>query len=272
MPPIRPTRPLLPLLLAALSLCHLACRSPLADLRPKDTRASLSLSPTHVEDHSRQLKRLGPVGPGEPNTPAARRQALEAHAHWLDGALRTELEARGVLTEGPAPYRLSLVVTDLGEVQTKYIVYGIASGVAWGVGTGLLAHNRRLAYGLGGYELLEESLFWIAGSSLFDAHFAPTALEAQIYQTGQEKPLWHETYYALDGRPWVQDLPEALQKNRRVQLRGSLQRILEKLFEDLQQIPTFPKDLSPWLRSAEGRRQVHALLGQEAGGTPSRQP
>jgi hypothetical protein len=229
------------LLLLILGLFALACASPLARLQPGAGGPALQLIPVKVEDHSRQLKRIRPLAPGESNAPAARRAALQDHARWLETTFRIEAAACGVPLAPEAPNRLELTLTDLGEVRTKYIVYGIASGVAWGVGTGLLAHNPHLAVALGGYELVEESAFWIGGSALFSSYSAPAVVEARLYVGTAQKPVWTETYYALTGRAWTKDLPEPIRTDRAVQLRASLQKVILKILEDLEDIPGFPK-------------------------------
>jgi hypothetical protein len=113
--------------------------------------------------------------------------------------------------------------------------------VAWGVGTGLLAHNTSLAVGLGGYELVEESAFWILGSSLFGSFSAPAVVEARLLKAGEDKPVWTETYFALSGRKWTKGMAEADRGDRGVQLRAALQRTLVSILDDLGDIPGFPK-------------------------------
>ncbi|WP_306599090.1 hypothetical protein [Geothrix sp. 21YS21S-2] len=221
-------------------LLALACRSPLATLKAVEGGPSIRLARVSVEDHSRQLKRLKRQGPEEANTPEARRKALDDHGLWLESTFREEAAACGIAVRPDAPYRLELVVTDLGEIRTTYILYGIASGVAWGVGTGLLVHNTRLAVGLGGYELLEESAFWIGGSALFGSFSAPAVLEARLFAPGDVKPFWTETYYVLSGRSLIRELPEPARADRAIQLRASLQKAILKLLEDLEAIPGFP--------------------------------
>ncbi|BDU75853.1 hypothetical protein METESE_08110 [Mesoterricola sediminis] len=223
-----------------LLLCVLACRSPLAQLPRDPAGPRLDLAPVRVEDHSRQLKRLRPLAPGEANTPETRASALAAHGHWLEGAFREDARARGIRVEAGAPLRLELTVTDLGEVRTSYIILGIASGVAWGVGTGLVAHDTRLAVGLGGYELLEESAFWILGSSVFGAWSAPAVVEAKVYREGEAKPVWADTFYALSGRALTKGLPPAARGDREIQLRAALQRLTDKILVELAQVPGFP--------------------------------
>ena len=226
------------LLAACLPLLLLACKSPLTEL-PRQN--ALTLAPVRVEVHSRQLKRLRSVEASEANTPELRQAALDAHGAWLERAFRAEAGACGIQVQPGAPLRLELVVTDLGEVRAKYIVLGIASGVAWGVGTGLVARNPRLAVGLGAYELVEESIFWIGGSSLFSSFSAPAVVEARLFRAGESRPVWHETYYALSGRAWTKGLPEGLRHDRSVQIRASLQKVILKLLKDLEAIPGFPQ-------------------------------
>ncbi len=109
------------------------------------------------------------------------------------------------------------------------------------MGTGLATHNPRLALGLGGYELVEESFFWIAGSSLFGRFSAPVVLEAALYEGTKLKPVWSETYYVIAGGKRLKAYPRPEQGRREVQLHASLDRALDKLFQDLEQIPGFPK-------------------------------
>ena len=213
-----------------------ACRSPLADLETPGRPFRFAAAPPAVEDHSRQLKRLRSVSAEEANSPEARKAALSAHAGWLKEAVRQEASARGLLADA-APWTLELKITSLGEVRARYIFYGIAGGVAWGVGTGLATGNGTLALGLGAYELVEESAFWIGGSSLFAGRFAPAVVEASLRPTLGGKAVWSETYYVLSGRRWTKGLPEAARKRREVQVRASLEEVVARLFKDLERVP-----------------------------------
>jgi hypothetical protein len=221
-----------------------------------------------VEDHSRQLKHLRPVEPSEVNTPEARHAALEGYAKWLEQAFKRDAKACGISLRPDAPYGLELVITNLGEVRTRYIVYGIASGVLWGIGTGLVAHDPRLAVGLGGYELVEESAFWIGGSALFGSFSAPAVVEAKLIRRGETKPIWTETYYSLSGRAWLRHLPEGLRGDRSIQLRASLQSIILKILEDLEAIPGFPKGTKDKLHPLQDDRTFQApfAVPQSSGG------
>lgn len=231
------------LLLAAFALAGLACRSPLADLRPEPGGPALALA-VNVEDHSRKLARLKDPG-GEPDTPAARQAALEAQRAAFEADLRAEAMARGLRLDPASDLHLDLTITSLGEVRAEYIAWGIATGVGWGVGVGLLAHDTRLAVGLGLYELLEESAFWIGGSMLMGRWSSPAVVEARLSRGGPEKPLWEETYYVLWARRELAVFPSSEQTKRERQLQASLRRVRSKLFRDLEAIPGFPLALSP---------------------------
>jgi hypothetical protein len=225
-------------LAAALALAALACRSPLADLRPEPTGPTLALT-VRLEDHSRKLARLKEPR-GEADTPAARQAALEAQRASFEADLRAEAAARGLRLDPASDLRLDLTITSLGEVRTRYIAWGIAAGVGWGVGVGLLAHDTRLAVGLGLYELLEESAFWIGGSMLVGRWSSPAVVEARLSRGGAEKPLWEETYYVLWARRELAAFPPAEQVKRERQLQASLRKVMGKLFKDLEAIPGFP--------------------------------
>jgi hypothetical protein len=234
-------RPLLLLLLCSLIY---GCRSPLADLHGQEgQKIALAVPPIVMEDHSRNLRLLRNTTPGEPNTTEARKLALDGHRSYLDTSFRARALQQGFRLDPASPYRLELTLTTVGEVRTKYIVYGILSGVAWGVGTGLVTHNARLAVGLGAYELVEESIFWIAGSSLFGRYSAPIVLEARIVRADGVKAIWNETYFVIWGGQRLKEKPLADQKDRSVQLHASLDRALDKLFLDLKEIPN--ADLQP---------------------------
>jgi hypothetical protein len=225
-------------LAALLALVLSGCRSPLMDLRPPPGQTlAFAVPPVAVEDHSRTLKRIRELEPGEANTPGARRAALDEHAAYLDRAFRAQALGQGLRLDPDAPYRLELTLTTVGEVRTKYIVYGILSGVGWGVGVGVVTNNLKLAIGLGAYELVEESLFWIAGSSLFGRYSAPVVLEARLLDKGEKKPRWSETYYVISGGKHLKAFPAADQKLRTTQLHASLERALANLFEDLAKVP-----------------------------------
>jgi hypothetical protein len=229
------------LALAVLALAGLACRSPLADLKLENGAPSLNLD-VHLEDHSRKLARLQDPG-GEADTPTTRRAALEAQRAAFEAELRAEAAARGLRLDSAADLRLDLTITSLGEVRAKYIAWGILSGVGWGVGVGLLAHDPRLAVGLGLYELLEESAFWIGGSVLVGRWSSPAVVEARLFRATGEKPLWQETYYVLWARRELATLPPAQQNRRERQLQASLRKVMGKLFHDLEAIPEFPRTI-----------------------------
>ena len=224
--------------LVALALTGLACRSPLADLPPGKEPPALGLV-VHLEDHSRRLARLKEAA-GERDTPEARRAALEAQRAAFEARLRAELLARGLRVDPAAELHLELTITSLGEVRTKYIAWGILSGVGWGVGVGLLAHDARLAAGLGLYELLEESAFWIGGSLLMGRWSSPAVVRARLYRGASDKALWEETYYVLWARRELAAFPPAEQGRREHQLQASLQAIERNLLRDLGSIPGFP--------------------------------
>ena len=209
-------------LLAALTLAALACRSPLMDLPPHAGGPALSLQ-VNLEDHSRNLKHLRDPQ-GQANTPESRRMALEGHRQAYEADFRAEAAARGLRLDSAADFQLELKITSLGEVRPKYIAWGIASGVAWGVGVGLLAHDARLAVGLGLYELLEESAFWIGGAVLMGRWSSPAVVEASFRRSGEEKPLWVESYHMLWARKELAAFPPPERERREVQLRASLRK------------------------------------------------
>lgn len=228
------------LLLGLLALDS-ACRSPLAEVK---TAAPLALElKVTVEDHSRNLKRLRSMLPQESNSPAARAEALEAHRTWLETRFLAAAKERGLAVNQGAPLRLELALTSLGEVRAKYIVYGIASGVAWGVGTGLVAHDPRLALGLGLYELVEETAFWIAGSAVFGAYSAPAVVEATVFDGTNRQAVWKASYYILNGRMRLKSLPAEQRLDRATQLHATLAVFLDKLFKDLEALPGFPRSI-----------------------------
>lgn len=234
-------KPALRLLAAGLLALACACRGPLARIgKAPGDRVTLDVPRVEIEDHSRVLKRLREVAPGEANTPEARRAALEDHRRYLDANLRQRAADEGWVIDPGSPWRLELRVTTLGEVRARYIAYGILSGVAWGVGTGLATHSTKLALGLGGYELVEESIFWIAGSSLFGRFSAPVVLEAALLEKGRPRPLWTETYCVIWGGARLKAYPPRQRKDRKIQLQASLERALDKLFEDMREGPRQP--------------------------------
>ena len=235
---MNPSHRTAPLGLILLALLGLACRSPLADLPLDRSRPALQLA-VQMEDHSHRLSQLW--SGSEANSPEARSQALERHRATFEADLRREAAARGLALDPAVGLSLDLKVSSLGEVRAKYIALGILSGVAWGVGTGLIAHNPRLALGLGAYELVEESAFWIGGSLLMGRWSSPAVVEAQLRRRGVEKPLWEETYYVLWARQELAEYPKSDQERREVQLQASLHKVRKELFKDLEAMPEFPR-------------------------------
>lgn len=231
------------LLLAVVTLVGLACRSPLTEIRPGPGEPTLDLT-VQVEDHSRRLARLKtPVA--EVDTPGARRAALETQRAAFEADLRAEAAARGLGLVPTSDLHLDLTITSLGEVRTKYLVWGILSGVGWGVGVGLLAHDTRLALGLGLYELVEESAFWLGGSLLMGRWSSPAVVEARLTRKGEAQPLWKETYFVLWARQELAAFPPGDQSLRERQLQASLRKVMAKLFHDLEAIPGFPPPVRP---------------------------
>jgi hypothetical protein len=216
-----------------------ACKSPRSGLNAPD-RPALDLK-VSVEDHSRNLKRLRALQPMESNDASARAAALESHRAWLETEFRAEASDRGLIVDPGAKLRLEPVIPSLGAVRAKYIVYGIAGGVTWGVGTDLVAHDPRLAIGLGLYELLEESAFWIAGSAFFGAYSAPAVVEAAVFDCPNPKAAWTSSYHVLNGRKRLRELPKDRRSDRATQLYRSLRVALDKLFMDLEALPGFPR-------------------------------
>lgn len=102
-----------------------------------------------------------------------------------------------------------------------------------------------LLAGLGLYELVEESAFWIGGSVLMGRWSSPAVVEARLFRGGAGKPLWEETYYVLWARRELAAFPAAEQNRRERQLQASLRKVEGKLFHDLEAIPGFPRAVSP---------------------------
>lgn len=222
-------------LFAALALA-LGCRSPLRDVPVPPGGPSLDIR-VSVEDHSRRLGRIRDPEPGEADTPEARHAALEAAARTFQAEVEAGASAEGLRVDPASDLHLDLRITSLGEVRAKYIAWGIASGVGWGVGTGLLAHDPRLAVGLGAYELVEESAFWIGGSVLMGRWSSPAVVEARLTRGSAAKPEWEETYYVLWARRELDAFPPEARRRREVQLQASLERVAGKLLKDLRDLP-----------------------------------
>ena len=242
------------LFLGLLALVALACRSPLTTLQPEKGGPNLGLV-VNLEDHSRKLAHLCDPA-GRLDTPATRREALERYRGEFEADFRAEAASRGLRLDPSADLQLQLTITSLGEVRAKYIAWGILSGVGWGVGTGLVAHDPRLAVGLGAYELVEESAFWIGGSVLMGRWSSPAVVEASLRSAGSKKPLWEETYHVLWARQELAAFPAEARKRREVQIQASLQKVMGEVFQDLEAIPEFPMRMDPSLVS--GSKPAHS--------------
>lgn len=118
---------------------------------------------------------------------------------------------------------LEAEVRRVAEVRRRYILHGIASGVPWGVGLGLVTHNTTLALGLGGNELLEESVFWMLGPTPFGSFSAPAVVKARLVPGGQPKATWSETCYLLKDRKRLKAKAANVRSLREAQLQASLE-------------------------------------------------
>lgn len=126
-------------LISALLLMLLACRSPLTEVHSGREGPVFSLT-LGIEDHSRKLAHLGDPG-SVIDTPESRRAALERHRKAFEDDFRKELAERGVRFDPFAELHLDLIITSLGEVHR--LGHSERSGLGRGHGSGGPQHAPR---------------------------------------------------------------------------------------------------------------------------------
>jgi hypothetical protein len=124
-----------------------------------------------------------------------------------------------------------------GHMKKKWLTYLIGTGVVEGVVQGVLAAKLVDSTWVGIVIALEEVgqevLVWGGGYYLFNKHYAPVTLEAQLIGTLDGKPIWDDTVFVSVNKDAIEALPEEDRKKKEIQLNLTAKKALDELAGDL---------------------------------------
>jgi hypothetical protein len=143
--------------------------------------------------------------------------AVIGRAVGADAVLRTELSG-------------------YGHIKRRWLGYLIGSGVAEGVAQGAIAGavtNVWIGLIVAAEEITSEVLTWGGGAYLFNAHYAPITVEAELIDSGDDHRIWHKVTFVAIDRKALKKLPEEERTRKEVQLRVTLARAERKLVASL---------------------------------------
>jgi hypothetical protein len=157
-------------------------------------------------------------------------------AHVLaDQDTMEEIPPEGLATIGRAVDARAVLRVELsgyGHIKSRWLAYLIGSGVAEGVAQGAIAGAVTTVWvglAVAAEEIASEVLTWGGGSYLFNAHYAPITLEAELIDSRDGHRLWHKITFVASDRKALKKLPEEERTRKEVQLRVTLARAERKL-------------------------------------------
>jgi len=124
-----------------------------------------------------------------------------------------------------------------GKLKKKWVTYLIGSGVVEGVVQGVVAARVVDSTAIGLLVALEEIgqeiLVWGGGSYLFNQHYAPVTLEAELISTMDGARFWQHTVFVSVDKEAIEKLPPEEQKKRELHLQLTAQKAIKELVEDI---------------------------------------
>lgn len=132
---------------------------------------------------------------------------------------------------------LDVKLSGYGKIKKKWLTYLIGTGVVEGVVQGVLAaklvKNTWVGIAVALEEIGQEILVWGGGSYLFNEHYAPVTLEAQLISTTDGKQIWSDTVFASVDKDAIKLLPEQDRKKKELQLNLTARKAINELSEDI---------------------------------------
>lgn len=132
---------------------------------------------------------------------------------------------------------LLVKLSGYGHIKKKWLVYllgsGVVEGVVQGVAAAKLTGNTWVGVALALEEFGQESLMWGGGSYLFNQHYSPVTLEAELISTTDAKTLWDDTVFVSIDNKAIEALPEADRSKKEIQLNLTAKKALDELTSDL---------------------------------------
>ena len=106
-------------------------------------------------------------------------------------------------------------------------------GVVQGVLAAKLVDSTWVGIVIALEEIGQEVLVWGGGSYLFNKHYAPVTLEAQLISTLDGKPIWDDTVFVSVDKDAIEALPVEDRKKKEIQLNLTAKKALDELAGDL---------------------------------------
>ena len=132
---------------------------------------------------------------------------------------------------------LMVTLSGYGKIKKKWLTYLIGSGVVEGVTQGFVAAKLVKNPWVGVVVMLEEIgqelLVWGGGAYLFDRHYAPVTLEAQLISTTDGQEIWSDTVFVSVDKDAIELLPEKDQKRKELQLSLTAKKAINELVQDI---------------------------------------
>lgn len=229
-------------------------------------RYRIVLLPVKVTAGPRHLADLETVEGPPPEGAAERARiaaALDTAGERLEAALRERVAgvpdlalvdaaatARARAAAGPgadpaavaraagADAALTVTLAGYGRLPRRWVGYLIGSGVVEGVVQGVAAQkvlgNLWLSLGVAAEEIASEVLTWGGGAWLFDAHYAPVALEARMAAARDGRAVWFDLAVVGIDRKGLKALPAERRSRREVQLAVTADKAAGELADHLE--------------------------------------
>lgn len=200
---------------------------PIIQERMQDEAAQLTdlLQSTLRESSLFELVSLAEATAGHDIPAAAQPPALAVAALQK---LKADSNIQAVLVVNLAGY---------GKLKKKWVTYLIGSGVVEGVVQGVVAARVVDSTAIGLLVALEEIgqeiLVWGGGSYLFNQHYSPVTLEAQLFSTTDGALLWDDTVFVSVDKEAIEKLPPQEQKKREFHLQLTAQKAIQELVADI---------------------------------------
>jgi hypothetical protein len=131
---------------------------------------------------------------------------------------------------------LRVELSGYGHIKRRWLAYLIGTGVAEGVAQGAIATSVTTIWvglAVAAEEITSEVLTWGGGACLFNAHYAPITLEAELIDSRDGDRLWHKVTFVAIDRKALKKIPKEERARKEVQLRLTLARAERKLVASL---------------------------------------
>lgn len=132
---------------------------------------------------------------------------------------------------------LVVKVAGYGKLEKKWLTFLIGTGVVEGIVQGVVAarvvDNTWVGVAVAVEEIVQEILVWGGGSYLFNKHYAPVTLEAQVISTTDGTVVWDDTIFVSIDKDAIELLPEQDRKKRELHLELTAKKAINELVEKI---------------------------------------